>query len=141
MVHIYYDFNQSYIRDDAEPELNRLLELMQDNSEYIVEIGSHTDSRGNYAYNRRLSQRRAESVVRWLVGQGVDRHRLQAVGYGESRNVNKCINNVPCSEREHQLNRRTEFRILGSVDDGYSVQMTSKPNSKIRVSACEGCPF
>ncbi|MEM9919346.1 MAG: OmpA family protein [Bacteroidota bacterium] len=141
LVHIYYDFNQSYIRDDAEPELNRLLELMQDNSEYIVEIGSHTDSRGNYAYNRRLSQRRAESVVRWLVGQGVDRNRLQAVGYGESRNVNKCKNNVPCSEREHQLNRRTEFRILGSVDDGYSVQMTSKPNSKIRVSACEGCPF
>ncbi|MEO1514977.1 MAG: OmpA family protein [Bacteroidota bacterium] len=141
LLHIYYDFNQSYIRDDAETALNELLEMLEDNPTLIVEIGSHTDSRGNYAYNRRLSQRRAESVVRWLVGRGIDRQRLAAVGYGESRNVNKCKNNIPCSEKEHQMNRRTEFRILGSLEDGYSVKVISTPNQNVRVSACQGCPF
>ena len=115
---------------------------MVDNSSIIVEIGSHTDSRGSYSYNNRLSQRRAESVVRWLVEQGIERDRLVARGYGEKMNINDCANNIPCSEREHQLNRRTEFRVIGCrdcTDDGG--ERISQPNPDPRVDACVGCPF
>ncbi|MEL6863908.1 MAG: OmpA family protein [Bacteroidota bacterium] len=140
LLHIYYDFNQSYVREEANSELEKLYETMADNPEYIVEIGSHTDSRGSFSYNRRLSQRRAESVVRWLVNRGIDRNRLVPVGYGETRNVNGCKNNIPCSEQEHQMNRRTEFRILGTSET-YNTQQVSRPNPNARVDVCEGCPF
>ena len=140
LLHIYYDFDQSYLRDEGKSELEKLYEKMEINPDLIVEIGSHTDSRGTYNYNRRLSQRRAEAVVRWLTNRGVDRNRLVAVGYGESRNVNDCKNNVPCSEREHQLNRRTEFRILGSIGE-FDVKQVSQPKVNPRVDSCEGCPF
>lgn len=75
-------------------------------------LGSHTDSRGGTAYNRKLSQRRAESVVNYLKGRGIEQHRLKAVGYGESRLLNRCSAGIACTEAEHQLNRRTEFTIV-----------------------------
>src|SRR5690606_35273780 len=113
LVHIYYDFNQAYIRDESVTALEALFKMLELNPDFIVEIGSHTDSRGSHSYNRRLSQRRAESVVRWLTNRGVERDRLFPVGYGENNNVNDCKNNVPCSEKEHQMNRRTEFKVIG----------------------------
>jgi outer membrane protein OmpA-like peptidoglycan-associated protein/tetratricopeptide (TPR) repeat protein len=140
LVHIYYDFNQSFIREDAKSELDKLLQILVDNEKYIVEIGSHTDSRGSHRYNRRLSQRRAESVVRWLTKRGVSRERLVAVGYGETVNVNNCKNLIPCSEKEHQLNRRTEFKVIGKVGDADFIE-NSKPNPNARVDVCVGCPF
>ncbi len=140
LVHIYYDFNQSYIRDDAEPELNKLLSVLVENPQYIVEIGSHTDSRGSHRYNRRLSSRRAESVVRWLNNKGISRDRLIPVGYGETMNVNNCRNLIPCSEKKHQLNRRTEFRVIGKVGDADIIK-TSKANPNPRLDVCVGCPF
>lgn len=140
LLHIYYDFDQSYLRDEAEPQLAALKEMLENNPEFVVEIGSHTDSRGSSYYNRGLSQRRADAVVRWLVTNGINRDRLVAVGYGEDRNVNDCKNNIPCSEREHQLNRRTEFRILGNVGD-YDVREVSRPKEDPRIDECIGCPF
>ena len=140
LVHVYYDFNQSYIRDESIPALESLLEMLELNPDFIVELGSHTDSRGSFRYNRRLSQRRAESVVRWLTNKGIDRDRLSAVGYGENKNVNNCKNNVPCSEKEHQMNRRTEFKVIGKKGDIDIIQ-NSKPNPNTRVSVCAGCPF
>ncbi len=137
LLHIYYDFDQSYIRDDATGELNKLLGLMNENSNLVVEIGSHTDSRGSNKYNDRLSQRRAESVVRWLKEQGIPANRLTAQGYGETMNVNNCVNNVPCSEQEHQLNRRTEFRIIGLTDG----TRYSTPRNNVDGKGCQGCPF
>lgn len=140
LLHIYYDFDQSYLRDEATPELEKLLKLLNDNPTYIIEIGSHTDARGSDSYNNRLSQRRAESVVRWLLKRGVDKDRLVPMGYGETINVNDCKNNVPCSEQQHQMNRRTEFRVLGCkgcVDN----PILSKPNEAAKVDNCVGCPF
>ncbi len=137
LLHIYYDFDQAYIREDAKPELNKLYSLLIDNPGLIVEIGSHTDSRGSQNYNSRLSQRRAEAVVRWLREKGISKGRLMAKGYGETINVNRCSNNVPCSEYEHQLNRRTEFRVLGNTDG----TVYSKPREDVKVSECQGCPF
>ncbi len=143
LIHIYYDFDQSYIREDAIEELTRLYNLLLDNPSYVVEIGSHTDSRGSHSYNHRLSQRRAESVVRWLKDKGIPGQRMKPKGYGETINVNNCANNVPCSEEEHQWNRRTEFKILGYLDpngDYNNVVESEKPN-RVKVDACQGCPF
>ncbi len=140
LLHIYYDFDQSYIRGEAEPELQKLMGLMNNNPDYIVEIASHTDSRGSNSYNNRLSSRRADSVVRWLVEKGIAKDRLVSRGYGEDVNVNNCANQVPCSEKEHQLNRRTEFRILGCkgcVDN----PIISNPKPEPKVDPCDGCPF
>ncbi len=140
LLHIYYDFDQSYIRNESEGELNKLLKMLEDNPSFVLEIGSHTDSRGTHRYNRRLSQRRAESVVRWLSKRGVERNRLIPVGYGETINVNNCRNNIPCSEQEHQMNRRTEFRVIGRIGDVDKIQ-TSRANPNARIDVCAGCPF
>jgi outer membrane protein OmpA-like peptidoglycan-associated protein len=142
LLHIYYDFDQSYLRKESMPELEKLLKLLQENPTYIVELGSHTDSRGSNNYNNRLSQRRAESVVRWLIEKGLERDRLVPRGYGETLNTNQCKNNIPCSEQEHQMNRRTEFRVLGCkgcVDDQKT--KLSRPNENAKVDKCHGCPF
>ena len=77
-----------------------------------IELGSHTDARGNDEYNRKLSQRRADAAVKYLTGKGIDPARLQAAGYGESRIKNQCANGVTCSDPEHEQNRRTEIKIV-----------------------------
>jgi len=141
LVHIYYDFDRATIRPEAEPELEKLLSVINNNPEYVIEIGSHTDSRGSFAYNKRLSQRRANSVVRWLVDHGVSKEQLKAVGYGEKINVNNCKNYVRCSEDKHQLNRRTEFKVVGKVGEEMQEIQVSQAKSKPRLDPCEGCPF
>ncbi|MEY4877469.1 MAG: hypothetical protein RL708_2619, partial [Bacteroidota bacterium] len=73
---------------------------------------SHTDCRAPDDYNLKLSQRRAQSAVNYLISRGVDAKSLVAKGYGETVPVNRCVDGVPCTEPEHQANRRTEFRIL-----------------------------
>lgn len=114
---IYYDFDQDYIRADGEPDLIRLAEFMGRNPGVSIEIGSHTDARGSKAYNRKLSQRRAESAVAYLIKLGVAPERVTAFGYGESEVRNRCIDEVPCTDQEHQFNRRTQFRITGMVPE------------------------
>lgn len=141
LLHIYYDFDQASIREDAIPELEKLQKLLHDNQQYIIEIGSHTDARGSYHYNNRLSQRRADSVVKWLVERGIERDRLVARGYGEKVNVNNCINNVPCSEGQHQMNRRTEFKVIGCRDCDKSNMVISKENPNAKIDRCDNCPF
>ncbi len=140
LLHVYYDFNKAYIRDDAAGELEKLVTIMTDNPDIIVEIGSHTDSRAGDSYNMRLSQRRAESVVRWLADRGIERERLVPRGYGESERVNDCANNVPCSERDHQLNRRTEFKVIGCRSCVDSERLSTQ-NDAVQVNECVGCPF
>jgi outer membrane protein OmpA-like peptidoglycan-associated protein len=111
---IYYNFDKYNIRDDAKPELDKLVSIMNEN-EINVEIGSHTDCRGSFEYNDKLSQKRAESVVKYIISAGIDENRITAKGYGERQLVNKCADNVPCTPEEHQANRRTEFKITSLV--------------------------
>ncbi|KXN97872.1 flagellar motor protein MotB [Aequorivita aquimaris] len=108
---IYFDFDKSNIRRDAEIELAKILAAMREYPELIIHIESHTDSRGNDNYNMALSERRAQSTLKWLVGKGIDANRLTAKGYGESQLVNQCSNGVTCTSEEHQLNRRSMFII------------------------------
>ncbi len=142
LLHIYYDFDQAFIRDDAEAELQKLYTTLVEDPQYIIEVGSHTDARGSNHYNQRLSQRRAESVIRWLADKGIDAGRLVARGYGEAANVNDCSNDVPCNEKQHQMNRRTEFKVIGCRDciDKKNAFL-SKENPNVRVDECKTCPF
>ncbi|WEK18271.1 MAG: OmpA family protein [Candidatus Pedobacter colombiensis] len=108
---IYYDFDQSNIRPDAAIELDKLVKILKDNPTIWIELGSHTDSRGNDQYNQWLSQRRANAAVQYIIDRGIDKNRITAKGYGEKILLNKCANGIKCSETDHQLNRRTEFKI------------------------------
>lgn len=112
MKGIRFGVNKADITPSAAAELNNLVKLLKDNPTLKIELSSHTDSRGNDSYNMKLSQRRAESTLRYLVSKGIDRKRLIAKGYGESQLLNRCENNVPCTEEEHSINRRTAFTIL-----------------------------
>ena len=115
LENIHYDFDKWDLRPEAMVELNRLAQIMRDNPEISIELGSHTDARGDNAYNQKLSEARARSARYYLVFQGVKPTRLTYKGYGESQPVNKCVDGVSCSEDEHFENRRTEFKITGSL--------------------------
>jgi outer membrane protein OmpA-like peptidoglycan-associated protein len=116
LANIYYDLDKYYIRPDAEPALNKLVVIMKENP-VNIELGSHCDSRASDAYNMILSQNRAESAVHYIVSKGINPARITAKGYGESRLVNRCKNGVPCTEEEHQMNRRTEFKVISWYED------------------------
>jgi peptidoglycan-associated lipoprotein len=112
LENIYYNFDKADIRPDAAKELDKLVKLMKENPTMWIELGSHTDSRGNDAYNQLLSQKRANSAVQYIIDQGISKNRITAKGYGESQLLNRCANGVNCSDAEHQQNRRTEFKIV-----------------------------
>lgn len=113
---IYYDLDKDEIRYDASIVLDKLVDFLNQNPGLVIELGSHTDSRGKDLYNEDLSSRRAASAVRYLVGKGIDANRLQSKGYGEYALVNQCTNDVKCSEEEHQLNRRTEIKVIANTN-------------------------
>jgi outer membrane protein OmpA-like peptidoglycan-associated protein/tetratricopeptide (TPR) repeat protein len=108
---IYFDSNKYDIRPDAKVDLDMLVAYLKLNPNVNIEIGSHTDSIDTTQYNLFLSQKRAQSTLNYIVSEGVDPSRLIAVGYGESKLVNKCKDGVPCSKEQHQQNRRSTFII------------------------------
>lgn len=109
---IYFDFDKSNIRADAAEELNKVVKVMKDFPEIRLRIESHTDSRGNDAYNKKLSDNRAKSSRDYIISQGINKERiLSAKGFGEYNLLNECSNGVPCSLEEHELNRRSYFYI------------------------------
>ncbi|GAA4244910.1 OmpA family protein [Winogradskyella damuponensis] len=116
---IYFDFDKSNIRYDAEIEIQKVLAVLTKYPTMHIDIRSHTDCRGPAAYNEKLSDRRAQSTRQYLIKKGIAAERLTAKGYGEARLVNDCgcepSNNSHCSEEEHQLNRRSEF-IITSIN-------------------------
>lgn len=112
---ILYELGSARLTADSRGIIDsKLLKLMKDKPNIRVEISSHTDSRGSKTDNEKLSQARAESVVNYLIGRGIQRSRLVAKGYGESRLKNRCADNIECTEAEHSANRRTEFRVLSN---------------------------
>ena len=111
LQNIYYDLDKWEIRPDAAKELNLLVKVMEDNPKISIELSSHTDSRAGDQYNLILSDKRAKAAVNYLISKGIAASRMTWKGYGESKLLNRCKNNVACSEEEHQLNRRTEFKV------------------------------
>jgi peptidoglycan-associated lipoprotein len=111
-ANIYFDLGKADVRPDAAKELDKLIALMKENPSWKVDMSFHTDSRADDNYNMKLSERRAASTLKYFLSKGIAKSRLTAKGYGETRLVNGCKNGVPCTEAEHQANRRTEFVIF-----------------------------
>jgi len=131
---IFYDFNKATLRPESQKALNELVQLLNENPNITIELSAHTDCRGSDAYNEQLSQRRAESVVAYLITHGIAADRLTPKGYGESNPkrikarvaekyeflkegdvlTEEMISALPEEQQEqcHQMNRRTEFKVL-----------------------------
>lgn len=105
---IYYDLDKAEIRPDAAVVLDSLVQIMEDNPDIFIELGSHTDARADDNYNLDLSRRRAKSAVQYIIQNGIKPDRIVAKGYGETELI---VPNAQ-TEEEHQRNRRTEFKVL-----------------------------
>ena len=112
---IYYDFDKWDILPESGEELDKLVALMKENPGMKVELGSHTDERGSVPYNLKLSQRRAESAVNYIISKGIDQSRIEAIGYGKSQLIYKSTLTHKCTPTEHRENRRTEIFIPGFI--------------------------
>ncbi|MES2620924.1 MAG: OmpA family protein [Bacteroidota bacterium] len=120
---IYYDFDKSDLRSESKATLDTLYNILAENPTIIIELSSHTDTRGSDEYNLSLSQKRAESCVNYLINdKGFSKERVTAKGYGESKILDDCTKYTDCPQDQsgdcacHQLNRRTEFKIIGELD-------------------------
>lgn len=109
---IYYDVAKWDIRPEAALELDKLVQFLKDNGKINIELSSHTDCRASNQYNLTLSEKRAKSAVDYLISKGIEAARLKAKGYGETKLLNKCADGVTCTDEEHQMNRRTEIKVL-----------------------------
>ncbi len=131
---IFYDFDKATLRPESKEALDQLVKLLEENPNVTIELSAHTDYRGSAEYNKRLSQRRAESVIRYLIDHGIAQDRLTPVGYGKEQPktirkkltekypflkendvlTEELIKKLGEEEQEtcNQLNRRTEFRVL-----------------------------
>jgi len=154
---VFYDFNQATLREESTIALDKLVQTLKDNPNITIELSAHCDYRGADAYNKTLSQKRAESVVKYLIEHGIDQDRLTPVGYGEERPKKvkkKLTEKIPWlkegtelteeyitkldEEKQevcNQLNRRTEFRVLrttyGMFDDKGNLKQDQLPKKKI----------
>jgi outer membrane protein OmpA-like peptidoglycan-associated protein len=117
---IYYASNSAELYENARKELDKIAQLLKLNPSLVVELGSHTDSKGSDGANKILSQKRAQAAVDYLLNSPwIEQNHLKAKGYGEDKLINKCENGVACSEDEHAQNRRTELKIIGFTNDPY----------------------
>lgn len=107
-----YAYGDYKIDDAGRNILDKVITVLNSNMNLSIELSSHTDSRSSDSYNMILSQKRAKAAVDYLISKGINKTRLKAIGYGESRLLNNCKNDAPCSEEEHARNRRTEFKIV-----------------------------
>lgn len=109
---VMYASGSAELNKESKTRLDFLYNIMKDNPILVVELRSHTDSKGDAQTNLTLSQKRAEACFDYLVAKGIDKERLLAKGYGEKYLINRCADGVACSEQEHQENRRTEFKVI-----------------------------
>ncbi len=113
---IFYDLDKAFLRQESKEVLDGLVATLKKYPKMSVELGSHTDCRASYEYNRKLSQRRADSAVAYIIAHGINPFRLEARGYGESQLTNECAcegaDRVPCDEEQHQENRRTTVKVV-----------------------------
>lgn len=132
---LYYNFDKASIRADATEDLDELVRIMTKYPAMTIAISSHTDARGNDAYNLNLSKNRAKSVVDYLAKKGIDPKRISSEGFGETKLLNECADGVSCSEEQHQYNRRTEVRI---VEMGAKVEVEYNNNGPKTIDKMPG---
>jgi outer membrane protein OmpA-like peptidoglycan-associated protein len=107
---VYYAPNSYEINELSIAQLDKIISAMKKNPSLKLAISSHTDANGDDAYNMTLSEKRAKKVMEYILVKGIGAERIKAKGYGETQIKNRCKNGVDCSELEHELNRRTEFK-------------------------------
>jgi outer membrane protein OmpA-like peptidoglycan-associated protein len=112
LKNIYYDFDKANIRSDASETLDSLIFVLNKFSDMEIELTAHTDSRGTSRYNDNLAQRRAINAEKYLLQNGISKSRIIHKSKGENELANDCGDGIPCDEMRHQLNRRTEVRIV-----------------------------
>ncbi|MEX2511901.1 MAG: OmpA family protein [Cyclobacteriaceae bacterium] len=120
---IYYNLDESAIREDAEASLNKVAELLKTYSFLNVSVASHTDARASDEYNQALSEKRANTVRDYLSKFGLPGSRVNAVWHGEEELANDCGDGVPCPDALHQINRRTELMLLAFPEQGKAYEM------------------
>jgi len=109
---IHFESNSGQLQSGEYPELEKVISIMNEHLDARIEVQGHADSRGSKSANIKVSNKRAQSIVEYLVKKGIARDRLVAKGYGESRLRNKCSDGVTCSDKEHKFNRRVEFMVI-----------------------------
>ncbi|NNF22157.1 MAG: OmpA family protein, partial [Saprospiraceae bacterium] len=109
---ILFELNDFRLSDGAQAELDDIVELMNKYESVKLEVAAHTDSRGEASYNSWLSEMRAASTANYLIEKGIPFERVNILGYGEEQLLNHCKDGVECSEEQHSVNRRIEFRVL-----------------------------
>ncbi len=126
---INFDLNKYNIRKDAAIELDKIVEVMNQYPDLVIELGAHTDCRASKAYNRKLSDRRAKASAKYIKARITNPERIYGKGYGESQLINdcECEGSVKsdCSEEEHAKNRRTEFKVISTGNDNLKVKNNS----------------
>ncbi len=117
LQNIYYEYGKSTLTESAKNAIDTtLLVILKNNADLVIEISSHTDNIGSESANQTLSQARAESVVQYLISKGIDRKKLNARGFGESKPIaENQLNDGADNPEGRQLNRRTEFRVIGKM--------------------------
>ncbi len=111
LYNINFDFDSWEINAEAAKELDKLADLMIKYRRMTIELSSHTDSRGNNAYNKVLSQARADAALKYILIKGISIRRIEAVGYGEQKPLNRCTDGIDCPDELHKENRRVEVLI------------------------------
>lgn len=107
---IFFDYDKANIKPESALELDKLISILNENPDIKVKVISHTDERGSKAYNLKLSQKRADNTVNYLVENGIEASRLTSEGKGKTEPINTCTSD--CTEEEHEENRRTEFKVV-----------------------------
>ncbi|MFA8435107.1 MAG: OmpA family protein [Marinifilaceae bacterium] len=112
---VYFNFAEADIKSEYHTVLDHIVDYLSANTNIVIEIGAHTDSRGSKEFNRKLSQKRAHSIFNYLVSKGISQNRMIQRGYGETQLLNQCNDNSDCNEEAHQANRRVELKPLPIV--------------------------
>ncbi|NKI27090.1 OmpA family protein [Arenibacter sp. 6A1] len=109
---VQFALNSTYLNSKSRAALKKVATLMETNPNLRIQVNAHTDSRGESAYNQKLSERRAKKTVAYLVGQGVSADRITFEAHGEQQLLNDCDDNSRCSEAQHKVNRRSDFKVI-----------------------------
>ncbi|MEK6615690.1 MAG: OmpA family protein, partial [Bacteroidota bacterium] len=108
---VYYEYQKFDLLPQTIITLNKVIDVMKANPDITIDLISHTDSRGTDEFNMKLSEKRAQTAVDYIIAKGIDKKRLLAKGMGETQLINKCKDGVDCPEEEHAQNRRSEFKV------------------------------
>jgi len=114
---IYFNFDKFNIRPDAKHELDRIVNIMNEYPDMKMNVGSHTDSRGKNSYNIKLSNKRANSTIQYLLNKGISFDRISGNGFGEEQLAENCFDEKSCTEFQHQLNRRSQFNFTNTPEN------------------------